>query len=162
MAGGVSRPKNIHKYAKQCQEAYQDLKNIENQTPAANVAENQYNQGTNTNTNTSTNTGTNAKTANHSEHSVNSLYSHFPFVALNPTVIMHPACSKVTKLTKKKIAKLQCENQCFHCKRVGDYWSWCLKEWQSMTTITNSTTLVLVNVSEVAVPQPSHVKTENV
>ena len=43
IAGGVSRTKDIHEYAKQCQKAYQDLKDIENQTPVANFAGNQYN-----------------------------------------------------------------------------------------------------------------------
>ena len=58
MAGSVSRPKNIHEYAQQCQLAYQDLKDIELRTLAANFDGNWYNRGTNTNMSTSTNAKT--------------------------------------------------------------------------------------------------------
>ena len=51
MADGVSQPTDIHEYVKQCQQTYQDLKNIKIRTPMANFAGNQYNQETNTNTN---------------------------------------------------------------------------------------------------------------
>ena len=124
MAGGISRPKDIHKYAKQCQEAYQDLKNIESQTPAANFAGNQYNQGeTNTNVNTGTNMGmnVNAKMANHNKHLANFSYSRPSSVASNSAMAICLARSKATKLTKEKIAKLQHEDQCFHYKEVRDY-----------------------------------------
>lgn len=40
IAGGVSQPKNIYKYAKHCQQAYQELKDIKQQIPAANSAGN--------------------------------------------------------------------------------------------------------------------------
>ena len=43
IADGVSWLKDIHKYVKQYQQAYQNLKNIKRQTPAANSAGNQYN-----------------------------------------------------------------------------------------------------------------------
>ena len=57
MADGVSQPKNLHKYAEQCQLTYQDLKNIELQTPTANFGGNQYwKTNTNRNTNMSTKT----------------------------------------------------------------------------------------------------------
>ena len=157
MTGGVSWPKDIHKYAKQFQEAYQDLKDIEIQTPAVNFAENQYNQKKNTSTNA------NAKTTNQSKRLANLVYS-CPFsVAFNPTVATCPACSKAIRLTKEKTAKLQREDQCFHYKEIGDHQPQCSKEWWSMTAITNpNTALALINVSEVAVPQPGHVEAENI
>ena len=40
MAGGVSRPTDIHEYAKQCQQTYQNLKDIEIQIPVTNFAGN--------------------------------------------------------------------------------------------------------------------------
>ena len=40
MADGVSWPKDLHEYAQQCQLAYQDLKDIKLQTPAANFGDN--------------------------------------------------------------------------------------------------------------------------
>ena len=43
MAGSVSWLTDIHEYAKQCQQTYQDLKNIEIWTPVANFAGNWYN-----------------------------------------------------------------------------------------------------------------------
>ena len=162
MAGDVAWPKDIYKYAKQCQEAYQGLKDIKTRTSAANFAENWYNQGTNTNASTSINTNTNTKTANHSKHPINSLYSHLLSVASNPTMATYPTCSQATKLTKKKIAKLQSEDQYFHCKDVGDHRPWCPKAWRLMIAITNITMLALINVSEVAVSQPSHMEAENI
>ena len=73
MADGVSWSTDIHEYVKQCQQTYQDLKDIKIWTPIANFAENQYKRGTNANTNTNTNT--NAKTVNCSEHPANFSYS---------------------------------------------------------------------------------------
>ena len=160
MADGVFRPKNIHEYAKQYQQAYQDLKDIKRQTSASNSAGNWYNQGTNMNTSTSTNA--NARiTSKQSNHPANFLYSRFLSVASNPAVATHPAGNEATRLTKKKLAKLQRKNWYFHCKKVEDYWPQYLKEWQPMTAITN-TALALVNVSKVVVPQPGHVEAENV
>ena len=92
---------------------YQDLKDIESQTPAAKFGGNQYNrEGTNINVNIGINMGinANAKMVNRSKHLVNFLYSRPSFVVLNPAVTMHPTRSKATKLIKKKIAKLQREN----------------------------------------------------
>ena len=157
----MSQPKDIHKYAQQCQLAYQDLKNIKLQTPAANFGGNRY-QETNTNTNTSTSTSpkTAGQQTNCNEWPANFWYSRPFFVALNLAVATRPACSKATRLTREKIAKLQWEDQCFHCKEVGNHQPRCLKEWQLMTAITN-TALALVNVSKVAVPQPGHVEAEN-
>ena len=43
MASGVSRPKDIYEYAQQCQLTYQDLKDIELWTLAANFGGNRYN-----------------------------------------------------------------------------------------------------------------------
>ena len=40
MAGGVFQPTDIHEYAKQCQQTYQDLKDIKIRTPVANFAGN--------------------------------------------------------------------------------------------------------------------------
>ena len=40
MTGSVSRPTDIHEYAKQCQQIYQNLKDIEIRTPVANFAGN--------------------------------------------------------------------------------------------------------------------------
>ena len=40
MAGSVSWPKDIYKYTKQCQETYQDLKDIKIWTPTANFTGN--------------------------------------------------------------------------------------------------------------------------
>ena len=116
IASGVSRPKNIHKYAKQCQKAYQDLKDIEIRTPAANLAGNWYNQGTNTNTSTKTA----GQQANRNKRPANSVYSHLFSVALNPA-FTRPARSKATRLTRKKIAKLQREDRYFTCKEVNDH-----------------------------------------
>ena len=164
IAGDISWPKDIHKYVKQYQEVYQNLKNIESQTPATNFAGNRYNWGeTNTNANTSINTGinANAKTANCSERPANFSYNRLFSVASNLAIAMRPACSKVTRLSKEKIAKLHWENWCFYCKEVRDYWPQYSKKWWPMTVITNSTALILVNISEVAVLQPGHVETEN-
>ena len=143
---------------------YQDLKDIKIQTPAANFAGNQCNQKTNTNANTSTNTSANVnvKTANCSKHPANSVYSRPFSVALNPAVATHLACSKATRLIKEKIAKLQRKDWCFYCKKVRDHRPQCLKEWQLMTAITNSTMLAIVNISKMAVPQSGHVEAENV
>ena len=131
MAGGVSRPKNIHKYVKQCQETYQDLKDIEIWTPVTNFAGNQYNWGeTNTNMNMGTSTGmnANAKTANCSKRFANFFYSRSSSVASNSAVAMRPARSDATRFTREKIAKLQREDQCFHCKEVKDHRLQCSKE----------------------------------
>ena len=93
MASDISWLKDIHEYAKQCQEAYQDLKNIEIQTPAPNTTENQFNQKTNTGM------GTNANmTASSSNCPVNFLYSHPPSIASNPASTCF-VCSKTTRLT---------------------------------------------------------------
>ena len=105
MASNVSQSTDIHEYAKQCQQIYQDLKNIEIQTPIANFAENQYNRGTNANT--STNTNANTKMVNRSERPTNSSYSRSFSMALNFVIAMRPVCSKVTRLIKGEIAKLQ-------------------------------------------------------
>ena len=43
MAGGVSQPTDIYEYAKQCQQTYQNLKDIKIRTPITNFAGNQYN-----------------------------------------------------------------------------------------------------------------------
>ena len=165
MASGMSWSTDIHEYAKQCQQAYQNLKDIKIQTPAANFTENWYNQGgTNTNGNTSTNMGTNvnAKTANCSERLANFSYSRPLSIASNPAIAIHSACSKAIRLSKEEIAKLQREDRCFHCKEIKNHQLRCPKEWQPMTAITNpSTALALVNISEVAVPQPGHVEAEN-
>ena len=101
----ISRSTDIHEYAKQCQQAYQDLKDIEQQTPTVNSAGNQYNQRTNMNTSTSTNVNTRT-TSRQSDCPINSLYSHLPSVASNLTMAMRSARSKVTKLTKEEFAKL--------------------------------------------------------
>ena len=162
MADSVSRPKDIYKYAKQCQETYQDLKDIEIRTLVANFVRNWYNQRLNTNANTNIDTNANAKMTNHSECPANFSYNRPPPTASNPTVAMHLVRSKATKLTKEKIVKLQYENRCFHCKVIRNHWSWCPKKWQSMIAITNSTVLALVNVSEMAVPQPDHIEAENI
>ena len=159
MVGGVFWPTNIHEYAKQCQQTYQDLKNIKIQTPIANFAENQYNHKTNANT--STNTNANAKTVNCSKRLANSSYSCSSSMVLNPVVTTCPACSKVTRLTKEEIAKLQRKDWCFHCKKIGDHWPQCPKEWQSMTVFINSAALAWVNVSKMAVPQFGHIEVEN-
>ena len=140
------------------------MKNIEIRTPATNFIRNQYNQGetnTNMNTNTSTGTNANAKTANRSKRPANSSYSCLFFVASNSVVATRPACSDPTRLIREKIAKLQREDQCFHCKKVGDHRPRCSKKWRSMTVLTNSVALAQVNVSEMAVPQPGHVEAEN-
>ena len=161
MAGDVSQPKNIHKYVKQCQEAYQDLKDIKIQTSAANIAGNWYNQETNMNT--STNTGTNAKTANRNERSTNSLYSHLPSsVASNSAVTMRLMRSKTTRLTWEKIAKLQREDCCFTCKEVDDYQLKCSNRWWPMSVFTNvGLALAWINISEVAILQLGYIKAEN-
>ena len=159
MAGGVSWPTDIHEYAKQCQQMYQDLKAIKIQMPVANFAENQYNWGTNANTNTNTNTNT--KTVKCSKHPVHSSYSRFFSVVLNPAIATCPARSKAIRLTKKEIAKLQRKDQCFYYKEVGDYQPQCPKEWQPMTVLMNSVALAQINISEVVVPQPGHVEAEN-
>ena len=159
MVGGVSQSTDIHEYMKQCQQTYQDLKDIKIQIPIANFAENQYNQKTNANTNTNTNA--NAKTVNCNKRLANSSYSCPSSMVLNPVVTMHPVCSKLTRLTKEEIAKLQRKDWCFHCKEVEDHRLQCPKEWQSMTVFTNSAALVWVNVSKVTVPQPGHMKVEN-
>ena len=160
MADGVSWPKNIHEYAKQCQQAYQDLKDIKQQTPAANSAGNWYNQETNTNTSTSTNV--NARTASRqSDCPANFLYSCSSSVALNPAVATRLARSKAIRLTKEELAKLQRKDWCFHCKKVGDYRLRCSKEWWLMTVFLSLTALARISVSKVAMPQPGHVEAEN-
>ena len=120
MAGSVSRPKDIHEYAQQCQLAYQDLKDIELRTPVANFGGNWYNWRTNTNMSTSTNAKTAGPQANCNKCPANSLYSRLFSVALNPAS-MCLAHSKATRLTREKIAKLQYEDCCFTCKEVGDH-----------------------------------------
>ena len=109
MAGGVFWPKNFYKYTQQCQLVYQDLKDIKLQTPTANFSGNQY-QRTNTNTNTNTSTSTSLKTAgqqiNCNKCSANFLHSYLFFVTSNSAVATRPTCSKATRLTRKKIAKL--------------------------------------------------------
>ena len=102
MANGVSWLKNLYKYAQQCQLAYQDLKDIKLQTPAANFSGNQY-QGTNTNTNTSTKTA--GQQANRNKRLANSMYNRPLSVVSNPTSI-RLACSEATRLTREEIAKL--------------------------------------------------------
>ena len=101
MASGVSQPTNIYEYAKQCQQTYQDLKNIEIQTPVANFAGNRYNRGTNANTSTKTA----SQQANHNKRPANSVYSRPLSVASNPAAT-RPARSKATRLTHEEIAKL--------------------------------------------------------
>ena len=160
MAGGVSWPTDIHEYAKQCQQTYQDLKNIEIQMPIANFAGNQYNQETNENM--STNTNANAKTVNCSKRSTNSSYSWPPSVASNFVMATYPAHSEITRLTWEKTAKLQRENCCFTCKKVGNHRPKCSNEWQPILVLTNmDSALTRVNISEMAVPQPGHVEVEN-
>ena len=117
MAGDVSQSKNIHEYAQQCQLAYQDLKDIKLQTPAANFDGNQY-QGTNTNTNTSIKTA--GQQANCNKCPTNSVYSH-PFSMTSNPAATRFAHSKATKLTREKIVKLQREDRCFTCKEVGNH-----------------------------------------
>ena len=118
MAGGMSWPKDIHEYVQQCQLAYQDLKDIKLQTPAANFGGNQYNRGTNTST--STNAKTAGPQANRNKYPANSLYSRPLSIASN-LASTRPAHSKATRLTWKEIAKLQHEDRCFTCKKVGDH-----------------------------------------
>ena len=150
MAGDVSRAKNIYVYAQQCQLAYQDLKDIKLQTPAANFSGNRYNRRTNTNMSTSTNAKTAGPQANRNKRPANSLYSRPPSIALNPAST-HPACSEATRLIQEEIAKLQREDCCFTCKEVGDHRPKCINKWWLMLAITDSA-LTRVNISEVAVP----------
>ena len=121
MTDGVSQSKDLHKYAQQCQLAYQDLKDIELQISAANFGGNQY-QGRNTNTNTSIKTA--GQQTNRNKHLVNSVYSRPSSIVSNlaATCLVH---SKATRFTCKKIAKLQHENCCFPCKKVSDHWPKC-------------------------------------
>ena len=159
ITSGVSRPKNLHEYVQQCQLAYQDLKDIKLWTPAANFGGNWY-QGTNTNTNTSIKTA--SQQANCNKRPANSVYSRLSFIALN-LVSMRLACSKATRLTQEKIAKLQREDYCFTCKKVGNYWSKHPNKWQLMAVFTNAdSALTKVNISKVAISQPGHVGAENV
>ena len=160
MAGGVSRPKDIHEYTQQCQLAYQDLKDIKLWTPAANFSGNRYNRGTNTNTSTSTNAKTAGLQANRNERPTNSLYS-CPLSVASNLASMYFACSKATRLTWKEIAKLQREDRCFTCKEVGDHRPKYTNRWRLMSAIADLA-LAQVNVNEVAVPQPGHVDAENV
>ena len=160
IAGGVSRPKDIHEYAQQCQLAYQDLKDIKLRTPAANFGGNWYNRETNTNMSTSTNAKTTGPQTNRNKCPANSLYSRPSSVASNPASTCS-ACSEATRLTWEKIAKLQCEDRCFTCKEVGDYRPKYTNGWRPMSAIADSA-LARVNISEVAVPQPGHVEAENV
>ena len=160
MAGSVSRPKDIHEYAQQCQLAYHDLKDIKFWTPAANFGGNWYNQRTNTNTSTSTNAKIAGLQVNCNKHPANSLYSRFLSIASNP-VSMYSAYSKATRLTWEEITKLQREDRCFTCKEVGNYWPKCTNKWRPMLAIADST-LARVNISEVAVPQPGHMEAENI
>ena len=148
MASGVSRPTDIHEYAKQCQQTYQDLKNIEIQTPVTNFAGNQYNRGTNANTSTKTA----GQQANRNKHPANSVYSHPPSVASN-SAATRPAHSKAIRFTCEEIAKLQREDCYFTCKEVGDYRPKCLNGWRLMLVLTNvNSALARVNVSKVTVP----------
>ena len=151
MADGVSQPTDIHEYTKQCQQTYQDLKDIEVRTPVANFARNQYNQGTNANTNTNTSTKTTSQQANHNKCPANSVYNRPPSMASNPAA-MRPAHSEATRLTHEKIAKLQYEDCCFICKEVGDHRPKCLNRWQLMLVLTNTdSALAQVNISKVTV-----------
>ena len=150
MAGGVSRPKNIHEYAQQCQLAYQDLKDIKLWTPAANFSGNRYNRETNTNMFTSTNAKTASPQANRNKRPANFLYSCPLSIALNPAST-HLARSKATRLIQEKIAKLQREDCCFTCKEVGNYWPKCINKWRLMSAIADLA-LAWVNISEVAMP----------
>ena len=160
MVGGVSQPKDIHEYVQQCQLAYQDLKDIELQTPAANFGGNRYNQETNTNTSTSTNAKTAGLQVNCNEHPANSLYSHLPSVTSNPAST-RPARSKATRLNWEEIAKLQRKNYCFTCKEVSDHWPKCINGWRPISAIADLA-LARVNVSEMAVPQPGHIEAKNI
>ena len=160
MAGGVSRSKDIHEYTQQCQLAYQNLKDIKLQTLAANFGGNRYNRETNTNTSTSTNAKTTGPQTNCNECPVNSLYNCPSSVALNPTS-MHPACSKATRLIQEEITKLQREDCCFTCKKVGNHRLKCTNRWQPTPAIADSA-LARVNVNKIAMPQPGHMEVENV
>ena len=160
MAGGVSRPKDIYEYAQQCQLAYQDLKDIKLQTPAANFGGNRYNRGTNTNTSTSTNTKAAGPQANRNKRPTNSLYSRLPFV-ISYSASTRLTCSKATRLTQEEIAKLQREDRCFTCKEVGDHQLKYTNGWRAILAIADLA-LAQINVSEMAVPQPGHMKAENV
>ena len=161
MAGGVSWPTNIHEYAKQCQQMYQNLKDIEIRTPVANLAGNWYNQRTNVNTNMNMSMKTAGQQANCNKRSVNSVYSRFSSVVSN-LAAMRLARSEATRLTREKIAKLQREDRCFTCKKVSDHWPKCPNKWQPMLVLTNTdSALAQINVSEVTVPQPDYVKAEN-
>ena len=121
MTGGVSRSKNLYTYAQQCQLAYQDLKDIKLQTPAANFDGNWYRE-TNMNTNISTKTA--GQQANCNEHLANFVYSRPFSIVLNPAST-HLAYSKAIKLTREEIAKLQREDRCFTCKKVSNHWPKC-------------------------------------
>ena len=120
MAGSMSQLTDIHEYAKQCQQTYQDLKNIKIQMPVANFAENQYNQRTNANTNMNMSTKTKGQQANRNGRPANSVYSCPLSVALNTTA-MRLAHSEATRLTREEIAKLQCEDHYFTYKKVDDH-----------------------------------------
>ena len=161
MVGGMSRPTDIYEYAKQCQQTYQDLKDIKIQMPVANFARNRYNQEMNANTNTNTSTKIVGQQANCNKHPANSVYSHPSFVASNPAAT-RPARSKTTRLTCEKIAKLQREDYCFTCKEVGNHQSKCPNGWRLMLIFTNAdSALARVNVSKVTVPQSGHIEAEN-
>ena len=160
IAGGVSRLKDIHEYAQQCQLAYQDLKNIKLLTPAANFSGNQY-RGSNTNTSTSTSTKIAGQQANRNKRPANSVYS-YSFSMVSNLVFTRPACSKATRLTWEKIAKLQREDCCFTCKEVGNHRLKCSNGWRLISVFTNAdSALARINVSKVGVPQPGHMKAEN-
>ena len=160
MADSVSRLKDIHEYAQQCQLAYQNLKDIKLRTPAANFDGNRYNQRTNTNMSTSTNTKTAGPQANRNERPANFLYSR-PLSIVSNLAFTCPTCNKATRLTQKEIAKLQREDRCFTYKEVGNHQPKYTNRWRSMSAIADSA-LAWVNVSEVAMSQPGHVETENV
>ena len=73
-----------------------------------------------------------------------------------------PVYSEVTRLTWEKISKLQREDHCFTCKKVGDHRPKCPNGWRLMSVLTNAdSALAWVNVSKVTVLQPSHVEAEN-
>ena len=161
MASGVSQPTDIHEYAKQCQQTYQDLKDIKIWIPIANFAGNRYNQGTNANTNTNTSTKTAGQQDNCNERPANSVYSRLFSMASN-SAALYPVRSEATRFTNEEIAKLQREDRCFTCKEVGNHWSKCPNRWRLMLVLTNAdSALARVHISEVTVPQPGHVEAEN-
>ena len=141
---GVRKSTDLHEYAAQCEETYQDLKEFQTRVgiKADGFAKHR---------------GVVNKRKSF-ELPTSSLYAK-PAVTSRSSTTFQARRSDEVRLTPDELARLRKEDRCFRCKEVGDHRPRCEKEWRPMSVLPASVNQLAVH--EVTVPTSGHIS-ENI